>query len=548
MKVLRTVAGLATLCVLGGAIVWRLSEKKAVAKDLQQAQAKRKGTAPGVVVAVAGPKRLAQSLEVVGSVESPATAKLSAKASGRLASVLVREGAVVRAGDTLVTLDPADLTAAVVQQEAAVAEARARLAQARSTEDVTRVGVQSGLATQRAVVQSAATDVAQAVRTLSSTVATGQAQIADSRSKVAAADFAVANAQADLGTARANLENARTKLTRSQNLLQQGFVSAQSVDDARTTEQVSEGAVASAQGKVSAAKAARDSAAAQLAAVQSQSALAGKKAQADIDAARSKQKQALAALAVASSNRSQTDAYRQNLAALAQSVGAADALLAQARVRLADTAIKTPIAGVITARAFDPGTVVTAGQPILTVQSLSWVYVTASVPVEQSGRVGIGTRAQVTFDGAAGKPIATTVAEVNPAADPQTRRYTIRMRLDNSSGRLRPGMFARIALETRVHAAAVAVPSDAVKPDKDGSVVTVVADDGAAQVRPVKVGESAGADVEILSGVAAGEKVVTLAYQPVKDGQTVTVGEKPEKGADRSDKPKAVGAGEGPAR
>lgn len=516
------------LCLAGG-IFWRLQEKRAVAEDLQKSQAARKGAAPNVVLGTAGPKQLVESLEAVGTLESSSVVRLSSRVAGRIAQLTVREGERVTPGQVLVRIDPGDLRAAVLQQEAAVAEARARLAQSKANQDTMRVSVLSGIEQQRAAVESADAALDQAQKTQEAQVAAVKAGVTDADAKLQSATVVVENAKNDLASATANLENLKTRLSRAESLLEKGFVSAQSVDDARTTLKVQQAVVETAQGRVAAARAARDSAQAVLTAAQQQVTVTEKRGLADIEQARAQKRQAEAALRLASANRSQNTAYQENLAALRQSVSVAEALLAQAKARLAETEIRSPGAGTVTARAQDEGSNVTAGQSILTIQGLGWLYVTASVPVEQSARVRVGTRAQVLLDAFPGERFTASVAELNPAADPQSRQFTIRLKLDNTAGRFRPGMYARVALETKVTEAPVVVPSDAVKTSPKGSTVTVVDSESVAHVVPVELGVAVGDDIQVLSGVEAGAKVVLLSYSPVRDGQKVSEGKKKEK-------------------
>lgn len=524
MKVARVIAGLIGIGLLGGTIFWRVAEKKAVARDLSHGQARRKNASPSVATAVAGPALLADPVIVVGSLEASATARISSRQTARIARISVREGAKVRAGEALVSLDPAELKAAFFQQEAAVAEARSRLAQARATEGATVAAATTGVASQRAALDAAATDVAQSKRTADAQIDTGKAQVADAEAKVSAARFNIANARADLGAAKASLENAVALRDRNESLLAKGFVSEQSVDNFRTQVKVQQGAVSSAEGKVAAAQAQLASSQAQLASVKSQAALANRKAQADIATASSKVLQARAALKLALANGSQPAAYRENLAALAQSVRSAEALRDQAKGKLAETTLFAPRDGVVTQRLADEGTVATAGQTLLTVAALDPIFVVANVPVEDSRKISVGSRARIALDGREGKPLSGVVSELNPSADPAARQFVTRIRLSNPDYALRPGMFARVTLDAGEGKVAVAVPTDAVKSGKSGSTVTVVGAEGATENRDVTLGRKVGGKIEVVSGVAAGEKVVVLSYAPVKDGQKVREG------------------------
>lgn len=503
-------------------VAWRLQDKRALAGELVKTQAARKGAAPSVVLATAQAKRLTQTLEVVGTLESPQLARLSSKVPGRILSLPKREGAPVLEGELLARIDPGDLLAAVHQQEAAVAEAKARLAQAKATQDTTRVGVASGIEQQSAVVSSADAELEQAQQSQAAQVAAARSAVADASAKVEAAKVAVANAKNDEANARANLENLRQKATRARALLEKGFIAAQAADDAQTSLQVQLGLVDSAHGRVVAAQASLESARAVLTAAENQVTVIEKKGIADIAVARAKKRQAQASLSLARSNRTQTTAYKENLAALGQALAAAQAQLAQARARLTDTELRSPLSGTLTARTFDEGSHVTAGQPILTIQALSWLYATASVPVEQSASVRLGTKATVLLDAFPRERFEATVAELTPTADPQSRQFTVRLKLDNRTGRFKPGMYARVLLETRSVDAAVVVPSDAIKTSPRGSTVTVINNEETAELRAVELGMKQGGDVQVLSGVAAGERVVVLSYTPIKDGQKVT--------------------------
>ena len=513
---------------LAGGIAWRLQDKRSVAQELDKSQAARKTQLPGVVLATAGPKQLVQSLEVVGTLEAPNTVRLSSKVAGRIAFLAGHEGTPVKAGDVLVRIDPGELNAVVLQQEAAVAEAKARLAQAQSLVDTGRISVLTGIDQRRAAIEGAQATLNRALQTRDAQLATVKAAVADAEARVQSARVVVENTKNDLATAQANQSNLKAKLGRAESLLAKGFVAAQAVDDARTALEVQGNIVETAKGRIATADAALESQKALLAAAQQQVTVTEKGALAEIELAKSAKKQAESALTLATANRSQTIASRQNIAALAQSVSAAEAQLAQARSRLGETELRSPLSGIITARPFDEGSSVTAGQTVLTIQQLDWLYVSASIPVEQTSAIGIGTRATVTLDALPGKPLTATVAEVNPTADPQSRQYLVRLKLDNAGGRLRPGMFAHITLELRTINAAVVVSSDAVKTTPKGSTVTVVDAASVAAIRPVTFGAKVGGDVEILSGVAAGERVVMLAYAPVKEGQKVKPPPAPE--------------------
>jgi RND family efflux transporter MFP subunit len=147
-----------------------------------------------------------------------------------------------------------------------------------------------------------------------------------------------------------------------------------------------------------------------------------------------------------------------------------------------------------------------------------------SLPVEQSSQVFTGQKAIVTFDALPGQTFVGTVSDLNPAADPTSRQFTIDVKLDNSREIIRPGMYGRAELVVKTIHAKVIVPREAVQNADTQPTVMVVGKDMVAHSTPVVLGASDGANYEILSGLQPGDRVVSLSYVPVKDGQKVQLG------------------------
>jgi RND family efflux transporter MFP subunit len=177
--------------------------------------------------------------------------------------------------------------------------------------------------------------------------------------------------------------------------------------------------------------------------------------------------------------------------------------------------------GIVTNRNADPGSIVPAGQAVITVQYLKWLYLTAQVPMDQVSKVKLGETVNFTVEGLDGTPSAKIVA-VNPSADSVSRQFTTRLKLENADGVFKPGMFAHVQLDTEKVDAEVAVPQEAVSTGKDGATtVTTIDKDGKAHVIPVEVGAKGDKLVQITSGLEAGTKVVILTGRPLKEGQAV---------------------------
>jgi HlyD family secretion protein len=487
---------------------WRFSDLKA-----EKGQSSAQSSGPKVAsvrVATAASRVLVQSVQAVGSVESPYKVEISPKTAGRIEYLQVREGDSVTPGEILLKIDPSDLQGAVIQQEANVAEAKARFAQAKISESSMNIGVVSQVDQQRATLTSVEANMDQVQQNYRAQIATAEAQ-------VSAAKSALANAKASLNQENATLGNLQIKYDRTLYLYKQNFIASQDVDDARTAIEVQKDAAAVAEGQVSSAQSQVQ--------VQEQSLLIAKrKGLADIAAGKAGVDVGKETLRVATANRSQSPAYKQNLDALQSQVTAAVAQLNQAQARLADTVIRATIAGTVTARKADPGALSSPGSPVLEIQSLDWLYVTATLPIEFSSEIHAGQTAEIRIDELRGKLFSGPITNINPAADPQSRQFGIKVRLNNPTHAVRPGMYGQVKIVTGDVDAKVVVPREAVQTDSDGhTTVTVIDKDSIAHVRPVTLGVSDAQGVQILSGVRAGEKVVVLTYTLLKDGKKVSV-------------------------
>jgi multidrug efflux pump subunit AcrA (membrane-fusion protein) len=113
----------------------------------------------------------------------------------------------------------------------------------------------------------------------------------------------------------------------------------------------------------------------------------------------------------------------------------------------------------------------------------------------------------------------------------------VRVKLDNSHKLFKPGMYAHLTMDSYDVAADVTVPREAVTTNKKGvTSVTSVDSDQVAHVVPVTVGVQDANNIQILSGLKAGEKVIVLSYRPVKDKSKVTeakIGESAKSGGKR---------------
>ena len=172
--------------------------------------------------------------------------------------------------------------------------------------------------------------------------------------------------------------------------------------------------------------------------------------------------------------------------------------------------IVTPIAGVITEKRVVHGQSVSAGQAIYTIADLSALWVNVDVRESDAAIVRVGIGADVDVTAVPGRTLKGVVTYVQPVMRTETRTVTVRIAVANAGSRLKPGMFATVLLRTGGREALV-VPNAAVVRTGDRTVVFVDMGGGELMPHDVRTGATVRDFTEILSGLGAGDRVVTSA-------------------------------------
>jgi HlyD family secretion protein len=346
---------------------------------------------------------LVRTLQFSARVATLSRVDVGSTMTGRVAKVLVRQGADVRQGEELAVLESDELRAALAQAQAALSQAQARL-----------VGLRS----------------------------TGRA-----------------SAKAALMQADATLRAAQAELARSQQLVAQGFVSASRVDEAQR---------------------AVDVARAQQASAQSQSQANGE-AGVDIAQAQAQVDQARAA------------------------VGSAQSRLAQARVL-------APANAQVLSRQVEPGQIVQPGRALLSLALAGPTQIIAQVDERFLGQLQMGQTAAVVADAFAGQRLAARVLSIAPAIDAQRGAVEVKLSLDAPPPAfLREDMTLSVEVETGRRTNALVLPLAAIRgniADSNATSKLLIAHDGRAQMREVRLGLRTLDAAEVLQGLAAGDVVL----------------------------------------
>jgi membrane fusion protein, multidrug efflux system len=191
----------------------------------------------------------------------------------------------------------------------------------------------------------------------------------------------------------------------------------------------------------------------------------------------------------------------------------------EAETLLGYTKVTAPFAGVITRKHADVGDLATPGKPLLEMEDSTALRLEADVPEAVVGKLKLGDKLPVRI-AALEMELEGVISEIAPAADPNSRTFLVKLDLPNTTG-LRAGQFGRVAMPVGV-TSALRVPASAVTLRGQMELVFMVVD-GKAQLRIVKTGKRIGDEVELVSGVAAGERIVAENAAGLADGQPLIV-------------------------
>ncbi len=198
----------------------------------------------------------------------------------------------------------------------------------------------------------------------------------------------------------------------------------------------------------------------------------------------------------------------------------ADLLVAQAL--LDKTIVRAPFDGVLGLRRVSVGQYVDAGDVIVNLESIDPLKVDFRVPEIYFRQTTVDQAVSVTVDAMGNEPVQGTVYAIDPLVDENGRSLVLRAHIPNDEGRLRPGLFARIELIYDRRANALMVPEAALVPIGRNSYVYRIENNKATLVQ-IEVGQRLRGRIEVTSGLAAGDVVVTAGQLRLYDGAEVTV-------------------------
>lgn len=189
---------------------------------------------------------------------------------------------------------------------------------------------------------------------------------------------------------------------------------------------------------------------------------------------------------------------------------------------LRDTVVTSPISGVVANRSVTTGQMVSPGIPLMSVLNISSVYIVVSIEQNQLSNIKPGLEARVAVDGSGDQMFDGVVQIINPAANRAARVFETKIKVDNIDRLLKPGMFARVEINTGNSREVVVVPREALSGNK-GMFFVFVAEGDKAVRQEVEIGQMIDGLVEIKSGLEEGQQVLVTNVNKLNDGDNIAI-------------------------
>ena len=223
----------------------------------------------------------------------------------------------------------------------------------------------------------------------------------------------------------------------------------------------------------------------------------------------------------------------------------AEARIREIRATIERKTIRAPFSGMLGIREVNLGQYLTGGDAVVPLQSLNPIYVNFGIPQQDAGQMKLGREIRLSAADLGGVEFQGRISALDSVVDETTRNVRVQATLANPGGKLRPGMFVQTQVSLGANQPVIALPTTAISYAPYGDSVFVVSDlkdpngktyRGVRQ-QVVKLGGARGDQIAVLSGINAGDEVVTSGVFKLRNGAAVQINNKVQPSNSRSPKP-----------
>ena len=217
----------------------------------------------------------------------------------------------------------------------------------------------------------------------------------------------------------------------------------------------------------------------------------------------------------------QLDDARFEVEAIAARYTALGAEIEETDVSIRQAVIRAPFAGAVTQRLMEVGMWVKVGDPVYEIVATDSLEVRVDVPEIHFSKVRPGQAAEVSFDALPSMKLTGKIRSLGAEAEPSARTFPVKIEITTNGQRVRPGMLASVSFAPPAPRTIVMVPKDALVERDDGWVVFTMHLENAVRAVSVRTGESVGHWTEVRGEIQAGDQVVIVGNERLRDGQPV---------------------------
>ncbi len=482
---------------------------------------------------------LVRSISATGQVVATTAVDVKSKAGGIVVKLAVEEGSIVKKGDLIARIDPADTQAVYDQANADLTSGGARAAQAEENYKLQIALSKTEIADAKSALETAKIrlDRAQIQNNRQPALSRSIVQTAQANynAEVAALDRLQRvtvpqmrrDAQGGLNQAKALRAEAVADLSRQKSLLSKGYVAGSAVERADAAAEAAKAAFDTAQQKLSTLDTdiSNQIQTEKLNVARMQAALDQAKVnitqndvtRTDRQEAEKNVRTAEIALQKAQDNRAQIEVKRSDILQTKAAMVRNKVSLANAKVQLDSTTVLAPRDGVVTMKYLEEGTIIppgtstfAQGTSLVQISDVTQLFVDCAVDEADVANVKVGQPVRVTADAYRGTVVDAVVTRVSPAALTTNNVTAVKVRVKVKQGakvQLLPGMNATCEFITAQRKDVLNVPNQAIQ--DDGTVRVKSANAQKPETRKIEIGETGNDVVEIKSGLKEGDEVVT---------------------------------------